>query len=85
VFSRLLLIIYFIESGLVLLVWPWSPLWERNAFIRSLSSVTDVAQSGYARGAFSGVGVLLVLAGLVELVTLLAERRHAGPTPSREM
>jgi hypothetical protein len=84
VFSRLLLIVYFIESGLLLLVVPWSPFWERNAFIRSLSWITDVAQSGYARGAISGVGALLVLAGLVELATLLTGRRHPGPAPSRE-
>ncbi len=75
-FSRLLLIVYFIESGLLLLVVPWSPFWERNAFIRGLSWITDAAQSGYARGAVSGVGVLLVLAGLVELATLLAGRRR---------
>jgi len=49
-------------------------LWERNAFVRGLGSLTDVIQSGYARGAISGVGVLLVLAGLVELATLLAGR-----------
>jgi hypothetical protein len=55
---------------------PWSPFWERNAFIRSLSWITDVAQSGYARGAISGVGVLMVLAGLVELATLLAGRHR---------
>jgi hypothetical protein len=84
VFSRLLLIVYFIESGLLLLVVPWSPFWERNAFIRSLGWITDAAQTGYVRGAISGVGILLVLAGLVELATLLTGRRQANPSPSRE-
>jgi hypothetical protein len=55
---------------------PWSPFWERNLFTRSLSWITEAAQSGYARGAISGVGLLLVLAGLVELATLLAGRGH---------
>jgi hypothetical protein len=55
---------------------PWSPFWERNLFLRSVSWIADAAQSGYARGAISGVGVLLVLAGLVELATLLAGRRR---------
>jgi ABC-type transport system involved in cytochrome c biogenesis permease subunit len=76
VFSRLLLTAYFIESGLLLLVVPWSAFWERNAFVRGVSWIADAAQSGYARGAISGVGVLLVLAGLVELATLLAGRRQ---------
>ena len=55
---------------------PWSPFWEHNLFLRSVSWIADTAQSGYARGAVSGVGVLLVLAGLVELATLLASRRR---------
>lgn len=76
VFSRLLLIAYFIESGLILLVVPWSPFWERNAFVRGVSWIAEAAQSGFARGAISGVGVLLVLAGLVELATLLTGRRQ---------
>jgi len=54
---------------------PWSAFWERNAFVRNLW-ITDAAQSGYARGAISGIGILLVLAGLVELATLLAGRNR---------
>lgn len=55
---------------------PWSPFWERNLFIRSLGWITDAAQTGYARGAISGVGVLMVLYGLVELAALLAGRHR---------
>jgi hypothetical protein len=73
-FSRLLLIFYFVETGLLLVVVPWLPFWERNWFIRSVSWIADTAQSGYARGAISGVGILLLLAGLVELASLLAGR-----------
>ena len=76
-FSRLLLIIYFIESGLLLLVVPWSQFWERNAFIQVWSLGSEVAQSGFVRGAVSGVGVLLLCAGLIELTTLIAGRRQA--------
>ena len=76
-FSRLLLIIYFIESGLLLLVVPWSQFWERNAFVQVWPLVSQMAQSGFARGAVSGVGVLLLCAGLIELTTLIAGRRQA--------
>lgn len=55
---------------------PWSPFWERNWFLRSVSLVTDAAQSGYARGAISGVGVLLLLCALVELAGLITGRYH---------
>jgi hypothetical protein len=76
-FLRLLLIVYFIESGLIVLWAPWSGYWDRNLFLRGSGWITDAAQSGYARGAVSGVGILLVLAGLVELATWMMRRRAA--------
>lgn len=75
-FSRLLLIVYFIEAGLLLLVVPWSPFWEHNWFVLGSSWASAVAQSGYVRGAMSGVGLLLVLFGLVELLSLFIGRRQ---------
>ncbi len=38
---------------------------------------SQFAQSGFVRGAVSGVGVLLLCAGLIELTTLIAGRRQA--------
>lgn len=75
-FSRLLLIVYFIEAGLFLLVIPWYPFWEHNWFVLSASWGSALAQSGYVRGAISGVGLLLVLYGLVELLSLFVGRRQ---------
>jgi hypothetical protein len=77
VFSRLVFIVYFIESGLMLVYVPWSPFWERNAFLRSIGWITDAAQSGYVRGAVSGVGILLVSAGLVELGAWMMRGRRS--------
>ena len=34
--SRILLTVYFLETGLVLLVAPWLTLWERNLFAELL-------------------------------------------------
>lgn len=76
-FSRLLLIVYFIEAGLLLLVVPWSEFWERNVFVQTWAWGIDLARSGFVRGAVSGVGLLLLCAGLVELTTLIAGRRQA--------
>jgi hypothetical protein len=59
-----------------LVVVPWSPFWERNWFFRSAEWIADAGQSGYARGAISGVGVLMLLYGLVELAGWIASRYH---------
>ena len=77
---QLLFIAYLVEAGLVLLIVPWSGLWERNAFIQmAAAGVVDIARSGWARGAVSGIGLMLVGAGLAEAVSI---RSSSGPAPS---
>ncbi len=79
-FRQLLFVAYLVEAGLVLLIVPWSGLWERNAFIQMAATwIVDIARSGWARGAVSGVGLMLVGAGLAEAVAI---RAPARPTPS---
>jgi hypothetical protein len=71
VLRQLLFIAYLVEAGLVLLIVPWSGLWERNAFIQMAATwVVEIARSGWARGAVSGVGLMLVGAGLAEAVSI---------------
>lgn len=72
--GRLLLIAYLIEAGLLLLIGPWSALWDRNLFVQALADIDDVVRSGFVRGAVSGVGVLCVGAGLADLATLVSRR-----------
>jgi hypothetical protein len=74
VIGRLLLVAYLIEAGLLLLIGPWSGLWDRNLFVQSLPALNDVARSGFIRGAVSGVGVLCVGAGLADLASLVSRR-----------
>ena len=77
---QLLFIAYLVEAGLVLLIVPWSGLWERNAFIQmAATSIVDIARSGWARGAVSGIGLMLVGAGLAEAVSI---RTTSGSAPS---
>jgi hypothetical protein len=73
-FSRLLIIIYFIEVGLILIVVPWSGFWERNFFAASLPALDDVIRNNFIRGAVSGLGIVNLWAGLVELAALLSRR-----------
>lgn len=79
---QLLFIAYLVEAGLVLLIVPWSGLWERNAFIQMAASwAVDIARSGWARGAVSGIGLMLVGAGLAEAVSIRTSS-SAAPSPA---
>ena len=77
---QLLFVAYLVEAGLILLIVPWSGLWERNAFLQMAATwIVDIARSGWFRGAVSGIGLLLVGAGLAEAVSI---RMPSRPSPS---
>ena len=80
---RLLLIVFFLEVGLVLAVAPWSSFWERNYFAAVLPMLHVVLTSAYVRGAISGLGLVNLAAAVSELRSLLAARRVAGPDLGR--
>ena len=72
---RLLLVAFFIEAGLLLLVLPWSAFWERNYFVYAWPAFEPVFLSAYVRGGVTGIGVLNLVAGLSELWAMLNFRR----------
>lgn len=76
-FSRSLLIVYFLEVGLVLLVAPWTTFWDRNLFVEANPLAESVLTMHAVRGGISGVGLLNLGAGVVELARLLF-RRETG-------
>ena len=81
---QLLFVAYLVEAGLVLLIVPWSGLWERNAFLGMAATwVVDIARTGWFRGAISGVGLMLVGAGLAEAVSIRTPSPSPPPPPSR--
>jgi len=69
--GRFLLIVYFVETGLVLGFAPWSELWERNLFIETIPILGEMARSPAVLGAVSGVGLVTLCAGLWELAVLV--------------
>jgi hypothetical protein len=79
--KRLILVAFFLEVGFLLIVLPWSAFWERNYFAQTVPFVRDVITNNFVRGAISGLGLVNVYVGLVELVSVLASR-HADPPPS---
>ncbi len=79
-FSRSLLIAYFLEVGMVLLVAPWTTFWDRNLFVEANPLVEAVLTTHAVRGGVSGVGLINLGAGVVEIARLLV-RREPGALP----
>ena len=80
--ARLLFATYFLETGLALLVAPWSRFWDRNWFVAALPVLEQLLASPYARGAVSGVGLITAFAGLAELFAAFGFRREPPPQPN---
>jgi hypothetical protein len=74
--SRLLLFVYFLETGLLLVVVPWSVFWERNLFVSDQPVVRQLLLNHYFRGAVSGIGVVCLAAALGELRTFWRRPRQ---------
>jgi len=74
VLSRLVFLAYFVEVGLVLLVVPWSPFWDRNFFVDLWPALSAVTRSNIVRGAVSGLGVINLWAATSELAALFRLR-----------
>jgi hypothetical protein len=76
---------FFLEIGFVLVVIPWSAFWDRNYFAQILPPLQDLITNNFFRGAVSGLGVINVIAGVTELLSMLLARstdRPASINPS---
>jgi hypothetical protein len=71
----LLVVAYFLEVGLVLVLIPWSGFWERNYFAEAQPLLQGLLRNNYVRGAVSGLGVVNLLIGFHELRFVLWARR----------
>jgi hypothetical protein len=74
------LVVFFFEVGAVLIFIPWSAFWDRNYFAQLVPSLQSVITNNFVRGAVSGLGVVNLVAGLAELVSLLVARAPERPT-----
>jgi hypothetical protein len=79
---RLLLTAFFFEAGLVLLIVPWSVYWERNYFVQALPMFETLITNDFVRGAVSGLGLVNLLAGVVEIWSFLTTRHAPEPMVS---
>ena len=83
---RIVFVLFFFEAGLVLIAIPWLAFWDRNYFGQLMPPLHAVMTNNFVRGAVSGFGVINVLVGLGELVSLLTGRapdRPASINPSQ--
>jgi hypothetical protein len=74
----LLLAVYFIETGLVLVVAPWTEWWTRNFFAGLLPLVQRVMATSSVRLAVVGTGLVTIVAGLSEMRLLFQRRWSRG-------
>jgi hypothetical protein len=80
--TRLLVAIYFIETGLLLIVVPWTEWWQRNFFADYLPWLQPVMAWPAIRAVVVATGLVTALAGLSDMRVLLYHRLgRRGPLP----
>ncbi|HET6199425.1 MAG: hypothetical protein WBE21_16350 [Candidatus Acidiferrales bacterium] len=55
---RVLLLLLWLEMGLLIILIPWSTFWETNYFLNHYPSLIPILLNPYVRGAISGLGVV---------------------------
>lgn len=55
---RPLLILFCFELGVLLVIAPWSPFWERNFFLDRYPELIPLLMNFYLRGAVTGLGLI---------------------------
>jgi hypothetical protein len=68
--GALIFIVFCMEVGTFLLVFPWSVLWEHNFFSSLGAAWRPYWDNAYLRGAISGLGILNLYISLVEIFRL---------------
>jgi hypothetical protein len=61
---RILLLLVWLELGLMLILVPWSDFWQANYFMIQFPGLANILRSAYLRGAVSGLGVMNVFLAL---------------------
>lgn len=78
-----------IEVGLLLVVIPWVSFWHDNYFLYYLAArlhwqgLIDIVHSGYFRGAVSGLGMINLLIGFLEIKDFHKTVRAISATEDR--
>jgi hypothetical protein len=73
----LLVAAYLIEAGVLLVLAPWSALWQRNYFAAHMPMLGQWMTSPYVKGAVTGIGLITALGGLRDLVAAFMLRQSS--------
>ena len=57
---RVVILLFWLELGLVLILVPWLEVWEANYFLYQYPVLGVFAKNPFLRGAISGLGVMNV-------------------------
>lgn len=76
---RLLQIVFFFEVGFLLALVPWSQYWERNYFADSWPWLREIITNNFVRGAVTGLGLVNLAVGVLEIVSIFMARRDEEP------
>ncbi len=76
---RLLQIVFFFEVGFVLALVPWSTYWDRNYFADTLPWLRAVITNDFVRGGVTGLGLVNLAVGVLELFSVFVARRDDEP------
>lgn len=66
----LVFIVFCLELGMFLVIFPWSDFWERSFFSDLAPQWRLYWDNAYLRGAVSGLGIVNVYISLVEIFRL---------------
>jgi hypothetical protein len=86
--TRLLVALYFLETGLLLVVAPWTDWWRRNYFAEIWPAVRSFLDSDAAVVVVVAAGVVTAIVGVGDLHVLLFRRWRArvpAADPTREL
>jgi hypothetical protein len=65
----------------VLVVTPWTAIWDRNFFALTQPWLGAIMANGFVRGGVSGIGILTAVTGLRDLTDAILRRPAATHTP----
>lgn len=63
-----------LETGLLLVLIPWSAFWDQNYLARVIPGLGAIIINNYVRGGVSGLGLVNMWSALAELADLVASR-----------
>lgn len=76
---RFLFTIYCIDAGLVLLMVPWSPYWDRQLIALPLAALDSAMLQPWIEGAVSGFGLFHLVWGIHDFDAWLRSQRRPAP------